>query len=131
MPWAVKYNPKLQIVELTYTGRITERELHEATSTCIKLGKENGTFRFFVDASKLELSPSLIDFYSLPTKQYQEENVDPRSRQAVIAPTDPIAKEAAVFYETVCRNRGWMVRVFSGRQEAIDWLMRVTSPDVM
>jgi hypothetical protein len=53
---------------------------------------------------------------------YDEHKVSKSSKLAVILPT---AIETLQFYKTVGINRGWMVELFSERQEAIDWLKQV------
>ena len=39
-----------------------------------------------------------------------------------IAVTD--IEEAAKFYEDICVNRGWLVKVFQTKQEALDWFVQ-------
>ena len=124
MPWSYDYNSKQQIVEVVYEGQVTANDLHESTTKFIGMEEEKGRNRFLVDATKMKIATSLMAIYDLPTKQYIEEKADRQGRVAVLLPEDPSAKEAAEFYETVCRNRGWMVRVFSERQDAIDYLTR-------
>ena len=130
MPWTCKHNSTLKIIEVFYTGQITGRDLQEVTSELINLEIEKGMNRFLIDTTEMRLPPSfsLIDLYDLPSKQYLEDEADRHGRVAVVfLPTSSTAKKAAEFYETVCRNRGWMVKVFSERQEAVNWLTLSTS----
>lgn len=127
MPWNVCHNELLHIVELELAGNITGRDMRDATTQCIALGKENETNRFLVDTTHLELAASLMEIYNLPEKQYIEEGADRFSRVAVIRPLSPSAQEATQFYETVCRNRGWMVQLFPKHREAVDWLVNDSS----
>jgi hypothetical protein len=54
---------------------------------------------------------------------YEDLHFSRRGRWALIQPAEgPVIKELK-FYETVCRNRGWLVKRFSDRQAAIDWLL--------
>ena len=124
MPWSYDYNSKLQIVEVVYEGQITADDLSESTSKHIELEHKKGWNRFLVDATKMKMATSIMAVYDLPAKQYIEEKADRQGCVAVLLPEDTIAKEAVEFYETVCRNRGWMVQVFSERQAAIDYLNR-------
>ncbi len=123
MPWNAKHNETLQLIEVVYTGLTTARDLQEATSKCIAMGKEKGINRFLVDSEGLELSASFVDVFELCDKKYTAEKADRLSRIAVVLPRSTEAQEVARFYETVCRNRGWMANVVSTRQEAIDWLL--------
>ncbi len=122
MPWTLSHNQALRIVEVLYTGEVTGRELREVTSKCITLEKENGVNRFLCDASDCEISASLLDLFDLPAEQYAAEKADRSGRVAVVLPRSPRARDAAQFYETASRNRGWMVQAFASRQEAVDWL---------
>ena len=128
MPWSYKHNPKLQIIEAAYTGNTTAQDLQESTSEFITLEKENGINRFLVDTSEMVLSASLADLYNLPDKQYLEEEADRTGCVALILPTAIKEKEAALFFETACKNRGWKVQTFSEYQEAVNWL--ISGPSV-
>ena len=111
MPYAIKYNPLLGIIEVIFNEVTTGTDLTEATTKCISLGKETGTRRFLVDAAGVDLAPSLFDVYDLPA-QYEDEKADRQSDVAVILPRSTEARKAAEFYETMCLNRGWLVKVF-------------------
>ena len=122
LPWIYEHNSALQIIEVIYTGDITASDLRESTSELIALGKEKGINRFLVDTTKMKLDAKLVDLYHIPTQQYVEEKADRQGRVAVLLPTSTREKKAVEFFETVCRNRGWLVQVFSERQEALYWL---------
>jgi len=70
----------------------------------------------------MDFVASIIDVFDLCAKQYDNEKLNRQSQIAVILPTSVEGREAAHFYETVCTNRGWSVRLFSERQSAINWL---------
>ena len=84
MSWQVKYNQELHIIELVYREAITARDLQQATSKCIALGKEKGTNKFLCDALEAEFSATLMDIYDLPEKQYVAENADRSGCVAVV-----------------------------------------------
>ena len=129
MPWHCDIDPVQQIVELTYTGDITKRELRESASECIALEENKGLIRFLVDTTEMLSVSSLMDVYDLPVNQYVEENADRLGRVALIPPKSSRVKEAVRFYETVCQNRGWMVQVFEERHAAVEWLTYRTVSD--
>jgi hypothetical protein len=122
MTWTLEYNRTLRIVDLVFSGITSGRDLQEATTKCILLGKEQGAVQYLVDAEELELFAPLVDIIDLPDKQYVVEGLDRLSRVALVNPKSSKAKEAAYFYETVCINRGWNVRLFPKRDDAIEWL---------
>ena len=125
MTWMLEYNDTLRIVDVVFTGVTSGRDLQEATTKSIMLGKEQGAVKFLVDAVDLELFAPLVDIIDLPDKQYVAEGLDRLSRVALVYPRSPKAKQAAHFYETVCINRGWSVKLFSKRDDAIEWLTAI------
>lgn len=72
---------------------------------------------------------SILDLLNLPARQYVEESMSRRIRVAVVSPRMPEAQEKVRFYETVCLNRGWKVRLFKSRDDAIEWLTGTDSSD--
>jgi len=127
MTWTIEYNSNLRIIDLVIAGSLTGLDMKEVTSKLITLGKNQGVALFLVDTTDLELAPSLSRIIDLPDKQYEEEGLDRRIRLALVLPRSPKAKEAALFYETACVNRGWNVKTFPNREEAIEWLTRTDS----
>ena len=124
MPWNVEYNSELGIVQGSYVGRVTADEFKEATIKAIGLAKDNNTNLFLIDDSEYEGGASLFGLFELPDLHVEME-ADRSSRAALILPSSgTVASEDARFYETLCLNRGWQVKVFSKRQDAIDWLMK-------
>jgi hypothetical protein len=124
MPWTYEYNSTLQIVDVIHTGKVTAHELRESVSEFIRLEEEKGLNRFFIDATEMELASSLIDIYDMPTKQFIEQKADRMGRVAIIPPSNPKTKEDVRFFETVCKNRGWMVNIFTNRETAVKWLAK-------
>jgi hypothetical protein len=118
----VTHDPSLGIVEVTFTGLLSGNDLREATTACIAIQKRTRATGFLVDMDRADMGASTLDIYDLPDSQYSEESLDIHSRIAVILPASPKAREAALFYEAACRNRGWHAKVLPDRQSAIDWL---------
>lgn len=129
MPYTIKHNSSLGVIEVTYSGLVTGTDLKEATSKCISLGKQTGTTKFLVDEAGMELAASLVDLLMLPEAQYVDEEADRQGHVAVILPASKKAREAIQFYEIACKNRGWIVQVFSDHRSAIDWLRGNLTPD--
>ena len=127
MAYTLKYNRTLGIVELAYTGRYTAQESRESTAKAIALGKEHGDADALVDATEAEVAVSIIDLLDLPDRQYVAQGMNRRIRLAVVSPRLPKDHKDAKFYETACLNRGWNVRLFTSRDDAIEWLTRTDS----
>jgi len=122
MPWSYKHNPELRIYEVRYKGKVTAHDLQQSSSELIALQKANDVNRYLVDATDMQFSGSLVDVYDIPHAQYEEEGADRSGRVAVVLPRELRSKEAVIFYETVCRNRGWDAQAFSAFDEAVSWL---------
>jgi len=104
------------------TSRITGADLRESTSAGIVLSREKGNADALVDSTELELVASLFYLFDLPARQYYEDGLNRRVRVAVVLPSLPKEREDVLFYETACVNRGWRVRSFPTRDDAIEWL---------
>lgn len=130
--WKLKYKSKLRIIDLVFSGNVTGSDIREATSKTISLSHEHGIFEILVDTAHLERTETTTDIYDLP-QQYVEEDLDHRSRLAVVVPISPDLQGIMQFYENVCVNRGWRVKSFPNRREATAWLLTNTtsseSPD--
>jgi hypothetical protein len=122
MPWSVMYNPELHIIEIVYTGIITLDDIKEEIDASMALGKKEDTNKFLTDARDIDLKASVFDMHSIP-RLFAAKNAERLGKEAVLLPESPEAQDAIYFYETVCKNAGWRIKVFSEREEAIDWLI--------
>lgn len=122
MPYAIKFDPDLDVMHLVFTGEISGNDMREATTKCITLQNQTGVLRFFIEVNGWEIVASFVDIYNLAYKQYSEEKAQRQSRIAVVLPTTLSGQVAVNFYETVCQNAGWNAQVFADRENAIDWL---------
>ena len=123
MPWNVKVDPELGLIEDIYSGCVTNLDIKAATAKALAIATNVSFRRFlanFSDAETVDLST--IDLYALP-KRWLNLQADRRNRSAVLVPDVPAIRQQAKFYESACINRGWQVQVFSKRQDALDWSM--------
>jgi hypothetical protein len=125
MAYELDYNDSLRILDVEFHGSVSGPELHEATSRAIELLKIHGILDVLIDLTNMELPPPISDIYAMPAEQYREENLSHCVRIALIQPQSLTGKEAAQFYENACVNRGWVVKSFLDRDEAVKWLMDI------
>jgi hypothetical protein len=123
MSWTVEYDPELKIIDCHYIGRVTDDDFKEATAKAIGLAKTNNTNRFLIDDSDWQGGASVLGLFELQ-EIHEELEADRASRAAIVLPSPDRSAEVenVHFYETVCRNRGWNVRLFPKREKAIKWL---------
>jgi len=125
MSWTLEYSDDLQIVVLTYLGKVTGAEIKEAAAGRIKMGKQKGTAKFLIDARKVESDGSAtLDIYDVPKKIFPEENVQRTNRIAILEPESSTSREMVEFFKNVCANRGWLVMTFQDRESAVQWLQQ-------
>lgn len=121
MSWSATHLESLGIVEMKLAGVVSGDDLRAATTEGIAIATDNALWRGLVDCTDQEKTGSMVDLIELP-RQYSDEGL---SRETCIALVIPAKKELhgiADFYETVCVNRGWQVRTFETRKQAIAWL---------
>ncbi len=122
MAWRLKIDSNLRFVELVLSGIVTGADIHEATSKCIAMTNEKGVPGILIDSFRLEQAPAIADLYSLPAEQFVQEDLSHKVHFALIIPESPRLKDYADFYETICNNRGWAVKLFETRKDAIECL---------
>ena len=126
MPWNITAHTELPIIETCYSGNLSKAELFAAARKTLELGKEHDRHLFLGDCSNLSENPSLFDLYFL-AKEISSGAYSRKLKEAILLPKIPAFIENVNFWETIGRNRGFMVRVFRDRNTALDWLLN--NPD--
>lgn len=127
MAWTVDFESNLQIVVLTYLGKVTGEEVQEAAAARIDMGREKGVTKFLIDAKKLDADRFVTSsVYDIPTRLYPEKDFQKTNYIAILSPELETSKEMVKFFENVCRNRGWQVKMFPHYEIAMEWLRQKT-----
>ena len=121
MPYDVKYNETLQIIEVVHTGILTAENLQKSTDDGMALQIKRGVRKFLIDTSELDSVESLLDLYLLPDR-YEAGGLSHKVHIALVMPKTSDARTAALFYDAVCNNRFWEVKLFENRDESVAWL---------
>lgn len=121
MAWEVLHDKSLDMVEVLLAGANSGEELREATVAGIARIRKTRATRGLINAAKQVETPPIAELIDLPS-QYDEEGLSHDTRIAYVVPERPELYDVAEFFETVCVNRGWPVRRFSDREQAIRWL---------
>jgi len=122
MAITIAYSREIDSVVVTYEGEATPEEIQTTIRDALAMAVERQCRRFLVDATELEhRGGTLLDTYELP--QVFEHFPDIRRyKDAIILPRRQAEAHDLEFFETISRNRGYNVRVFTDRQSAVDWL---------
>ncbi len=121
MRWRVEYHEDAGIVEVAFWGDTDVTDLHDATIEAIKLQAKHKATRGLIDCLQQTKTGSIASLYDLPGL-YDDEGLTRNVRIAFVEPARRELHELAVFYENVCVNRGWQLRRFAGRDDALAWL---------
>lgn len=127
MPWSGKIHDDIAAAEVVYFGVVTVDEIMEATAWLIELEKMRGLRDFLIDVEKFVPAPdfSLFDILEVLSQQ-QADGALRDGRVALFASETSAAREALEFYENAATNRGWLVKAYSEREEALEWLLAET-----
>lgn len=117
MAFIVTVRGELGVVELRFEGAVDVAQLGDTRLEVRRLLEEDPTRNVLVDMRKMDFSMSTFDIYSfastiqLPTS----------SRIALLAKPDD---KNAEFFETVAKNRGIPLRLFTELDEAMSFLKK-------
>ena len=130
MPSNVKLNTAPRIIQVAYSGFVSTDELEACAANAIAIHLEQNVNEVLIDTTELESFASLSDVFERP-KHYEEANVSRSLRVAVVSPRSTKGQEFVQFYDNVCNNRGWTVKQFKSRDEALGWLTVNGSPSTV
>lgn len=121
MSWTVNVCSDHRVIETRFSGRITAEELADAFRATVELAKVERITRIIGDCTAMTgAEHTLFDLYFLADAGAA---VGMPLREAVLMPADDQSDDKLKFWETTCANRGLSVRLFRGRQAALDWLL--------
>jgi hypothetical protein len=100
----------------------TIKDYMDQTVKAMELAKEHEIHLFLSDNTKATNIAKLIELFNLP-EMYEKGKANRMNRLAVITPKSNYDIENYEFFETICRNRAWNVKLFRDKQNAIEWLL--------
>ncbi len=118
MTHILQYNPDSDCVELMIQGVFNMERLKAIAPEVARLSEKSDCQRILNDMSSATIDVSLADIYSSP-QQMDNSGINRNTRRALVVPPD---FDQGAFLETVTRNRGHNLRVFSDRVSALEWL---------
>ncbi len=121
MPWRSHYDDRDEVLTITYTGVLDADMMRTSTLENVADILKYETLRVVLDCSDAHLDVPVLNVYQLP-ELYAARGVSRQVRAAVILPKDKYKVEIFEFYEDVCRNRGYFVKLFEKLEDGIAWL---------
>ncbi|MEE9553167.1 MAG: hypothetical protein V3W18_02625 [candidate division Zixibacteria bacterium] len=123
MEFKVSYDRDHDCIRITFDGEVVESELQKLASKLIKVSKEHGCRFILNDMRNATISLSTTDIYNLP-KQLTDWGIGHDLKRAIV-----INKYKDLrFFETVSKNTGQNVQVFTDADEAMHWLKGDQTP---
>ena len=120
MKWEMSFNEKENILFVKIHGTMETLPHKALIKECLEVIERQNCRRCLIDSSEIaSQNIGTFDIYSIP-KLYTELGV-PRNLHIaeVISKND---ERDFHFYETVCRNNGYLVSVFFDVESALQWL---------
>lgn len=100
-------------------GDITCAEALKCAEECHSMGKQLGINCFLVDATEARNVEDTIENYDFAYRDLDSARIDKRARVALLTKQDDRSHD---FIETVCRNAGHDVTIFTQRELAERYL---------
>jgi hypothetical protein len=121
MSWTVEYAPERELVVVTASGEIRDEDARAQTVEALYLFEQNRAAGILADYSDAISEVTLAELYWLP--DYAAVIGTPWNIPvAVVLPRKPYRLESFQFFELVCSNAGWNVKLFESKAMAEDWL---------
>ena len=121
MAWAASYVPDKATVVVNGSGRLGFEDMKRIAMGATDLLHENKASRLLLDCSEAFLDVKVVDVFYLP-ECYSKVGVPRSARIALVMPKRRQSSVIYEFYETVCRNKGYLCRLFDSQQSAEQWL---------
>lgn len=124
MPWALDYSATENILTVKCEGPFSADDLLPMTQAATERMLAKQSLRVLLDFSHAIAQVSIAELYKLPDI-YADTRVPRRARLALIVPTDGYRLDVYQFYEDVCVNRGFFVKLFKEIAVAKQWLIEI------
>jgi len=116
MPEDITVNKKLGIIEVNSYGKVTHEDSLASLATLEALIKETAILKVLSDTQKQDSAPSTFNIYDFGV------NLPRQLKIAIIASKDQTTSQDVTFLDNVAHNRGVNIKIFSSRNEALEWL---------
>jgi hypothetical protein len=127
MAWSMGYTDANRLLVMTYRDAVSFEELVEANRQALVRIMEQQITKVMVDCSACRAEMPIVDIYKLPD-MYAASGVTHQMRVAMILPKDSHRLDIYEFYEDICRNRGYFVKLFEAAEAAWTWLRSSETP---
>jgi hypothetical protein len=110
------------IVRIRLTGPQTIADYRKQTEEALKLARSRNVELFLVDDQNARNTASALELFAMPA-MYEELGAPRSAKVAIVMQHNSPSAADIRFYETVCVNRGFNVKIFAAERAALAWLM--------
>lgn len=122
MKYSLFYLENDGIIFIGAEGRFDFSEFLQKTKEAVALSVEHECNKILVDCSLITSgNTNMSKLISIP-EEYEKNKVTRSYKIGLVGSNDPAANKNVIFYETVCRNRGWSAQIFLDLESAKEWL---------
>lgn len=121
MPVKLEFSNAPNRIEVTYSGTITESDYRKAIIDFVNFNSEKKCLLVLTDLRDMVVTPSILNVYD-SINLFEKMGIDKKTSEALIMPENKFAADNIKFYETACQNRGYNVKIFYNKEDAINWL---------
>ena len=121
MPWRVEYLSETNVVAISAVGEVSNEDAEAQVAEALRFLQQHQTTLVLADYTQAFSEISLPSLYGMPD-HFTREGGFWNIRVAVLMPRSQYRLESYQFFELVCRNAGYNVRLFKEREAAEAWL---------
>lgn len=126
MTWTIEYDDARRVIVIVYSATLTPEDIEASAVEALSLAGRHACRRILADCRTLLNTNSMSTVYLLADR-IAAMKASTSVREALVLPQNPLAREAVLFWEKACCNRGLDVRSFADPDEAIRWLSGLTA----
>jgi hypothetical protein len=119
MPWSIEYNADLKIISVTCSGEWTPEQDSRMLAELKHTSESRGCLSFLIDFRMVRFKFEFMSIYNR-AEIYEGMQFSKDTRAALVVTK---LMDNHSFYENVCVNRGFKVRLFESLEKATRWLV--------
>ena len=123
MAWKVELDTENGFIHTVYSDIVAKDDILDSMTATLKMISGKGPQKFFTEWVNATSKLSTTEIFEIPG-EWENAEVNRGSVLALLIQNDAKSKKNAQFYENACVNRGWRVRFFTQRNDAIEWLKK-------
>lgn len=118
MPDIVKLNKKSNIIEIESIDVVSKEDIENSFKKMEELYKKHNANKILVDTTKQKQLPTITDLINIFAK------LDPVFISALYYNKSQLTATNIQFIETVSVNRGKILKCFTEKESALEWLQK-------